>query len=142
MIQCNISSYIADRFPRLAMLQRDHTFDLRDGDPPCGIPAIALPDRRTCEQCGVRFFNHINSVVYILSPESFFNAVETAYSGRDTPPSVQVTIQLVVALMNGSLESFELARMQMESVIEESSLESVQAMMLMVRDKFNCDGSG
>lgn len=124
------------------MLQQNHTLDLRDGEPLCGVPAITLPDRRTCERCGVTFFSHINSVVYILSPETFFNAVETAYSGRDASPSVQATIHLIVALVNGSSENFELARMQMESVIEEGSLESVQAMMLMVRDKSTCDESG
>ncbi|KAH6981589.1 hypothetical protein BKA56DRAFT_584162 [Ilyonectria sp. MPI-CAGE-AT-0026] len=139
VLQHKVSSCIAERFPRLALLQREHTLDLRDGEPLWSVPAIALPDKRTCEQCGVTFFSHINSVVFILSPEKFFNAVDMAYSGRDTTSSVQAIIHLIVALINGSSENFELARMQMEGVIEEGSLESVQALMLMAlyRQKHN-----
>ncbi|KAK2605788.1 hypothetical protein N8I77_008602 [Diaporthe amygdali] len=131
VLNSRISSCIPDNFPRLSMLQRETTIDLSDGQPLWAIPAIALPPRKLSEQCGVTFFTQINSVLYILSPEKFFNSVEAAYSGRDTPTSTQAIIHLVVALANRSPENFETARMQMESVLEEGSLESVQAMMLM-----------
>lgn len=131
---------MGDRFPRLSLLQQDGRFDLCDGEPLFGVPPIALPDRRTCERCGVTFFNHINSVVYILTPEKFFNSVEAIYSGRDITPSAQATIHLIVALVDSCSESFEIARMQMESVMEEGSLESIQAIMLMVRQRSPCHG--
>lgn len=134
-MQSKISSCIGDRFPKLAMLQQDQKIDLLDGRPMAGLPAIWLPDRKTCEQCGLTFLRSVNSVIYFFSPETFFNLLEMVYSGANTPLSVQVIIHLVVALVDDSTESFEYARMQMESVIEEGSLASVQAIMLMVRDQ-------
>lgn len=117
------------------MLQQDQRVDLLDGRPVAGLPAIGLPDRKTCEQCGLTFLSSVNSVIYFFSPETLFNTLDMVYSGVNTPLSVQVIIHLIVALMNKSTENFEYARMQMESVIEEGSLASVQAIMLMVRDK-------
>lgn len=134
-MQSKISSYIGDRFPKLAMLQQDQRHDLLDGRPLAGLPAIGLPDRKTCEKCGLTFLRSVNSVIYFFSPETFFNSLEMVYNGGSTPLSIQVIIHLVVALVNDSIESFEYARMQMESVIEEGSLASVQAIMLMVRDE-------
>lgn len=134
VVQSKISSCIGNRFPKLAMLQQDQRVDLLDGRPLAGLPAIGLPDRKTCEQCGLTFLRSVNSVIYFFSPETFFNSLEMVYSGGNTPLSVQVIVHLVIALVNDSTESFEYARMQMESVIEEGSLASVQAIMLMVRD--------
>lgn len=134
VVQSKIGSYIGDRFPKLARLQQDQRVDLLDGRPIAGLPAIGLPDKKTCEQCGLTFLSAVNSVIYFFSPETFFNTLEMVYSGINTPLSVQVIIHLIVALINKSTENFEYARMQMESVIEEGSLASVQAIMLMVRD--------
>ncbi|KAG6353688.1 hypothetical protein INS49_005397 [Diaporthe citri] len=131
VVQSKISSCIGDRSPKLAMLQ-DQRVDLLDGRPLAGLPAIGLPDRKTCEQCGLAFLRSVNSVIYFFIPETFFNSLEMIYSGGNTPLSVQVIIHLIVALVvNCSTESFEYARMHMESVIEEGSLASVQTIMLM-----------
>ncbi|USP79375.1 hypothetical protein yc1106_06649 [Curvularia clavata] len=137
VLKSRVCSQIPDKFWRLVLLQRENNVDLRDGQPIPAVPVTALPPRRLCEQCGVAFLSQINSVVYILSPEQFFNALETAYRDESTTASTQVIIHLIVALMSNSSDSFQRARLQMETVLEEGSLHSIQAMMLMCLYRLN-----
>ena len=121
-------------------MQQNPTVDLRDGmpipPPSLGLssgPLVGLPSRKVCERCCVTFLSQINSLVYIISPEKLFEAVDGVYSGRDHSLSVQAMIGLVVALVDDSPEHSLAAPVQMEAVIEQGSIESVQAIILMVR---------
>ena len=79
------------------------------------------------------FLNQINNIVYIVSPEKLLDAVDGVYSGRNQSLSVQTMISLVVALVDDSSQHTMVASIQMEAVIEQGSIESVQAIILMVR---------
>jgi hypothetical protein len=114
-------------------LLQQEPIDLRDGEPISSVAPTELPDRRKCEQCITQFFREINSVVYILSREKLFNDVEQVYqTGTKCTPSMKTMIHLVVAIMTNSKEQFEFARAQMDNVIEEGSIESIQVIILMV----------
>lgn len=135
-LRSKVSLRITNRFPQLALLQQDPTLDLCDGTP---IPppslglSVGLPCRKVCERCCVTFLNQINNIVYIVSPEKLLDAVDGVYSGRNQSLSVQTMISLVVALVDDSSQHTMVASIQMEAVIEQGSIESVQAIILMVR---------
>lgn len=95
--------------------------------------AAYLPDRVALEHAAVAFFKDINSVIYILDQEKFQIWVDDVYSGREVCTSILVIVYLVMALCGDKSSSFETARSYMDDVIEESSIDSVRAIMLMVR---------
>ncbi|KAJ5513431.1 hypothetical protein N7463_002983 [Penicillium fimorum] len=90
-----------------------------------------LPDRKALDQAAVRFFAEINSVIYILDQDRFHHWIDDIYGGKGVRASVLVILYLVMALCGDEDPSFHIARSYMDDVIEESSLESVRAIMLM-----------
>lgn len=91
-----------------------------------------LPNRKALDQAAVRFFSEINSVIYILDQDRFHLWLDDVYGGNGVRASVLVILYLVMALCGDEDPSFHIARSYMDDVIEESSLESVRAIMLMV----------
>ncbi|KAL2875665.1 hypothetical protein SGCOL_009128 [Colletotrichum sp. CLE4] len=134
VLQSQVSLCITRSFPRLAALQPSGTFDLRDGEPLSRKPDAALPDRKTCERCSLVFLRFINCVFYVLSPEKLFDAIVRAHGNADVSVPIQATIHLIVALIDDDAHHFELASKKMESVVEEGSIESIQAISIMVSD--------
>lgn len=92
-----------------------------------------LPDRKALDQAAVRFFAEINSVIYILDQDRFYHWFDDVYGGKEVRASVLVILYLVMALCGDEEPSFQISRSYIDDVIEESSLESVRAIMLMVR---------
>lgn len=92
-----------------------------------------LPNRKSLDQAAVKFFAEINSVIYILEQDRFHLWIDDVYSGKGVRASVLVIMYMVMALCGDENPSFGIARSYMDDVIEESSLESVRAIMLMVR---------
>lgn len=92
-----------------------------------------LPDRAALEQAAMTFFRDINSVIFILDQEKFYAWLDEVYSEQDVSTSILAIVYLVMALLGDETSSFEIARSYMNDVIEESSLNSVRAIMLMVR---------
>ena len=136
-LRSKVSSYITGRFPQLALLQQDPTLDLRDDTPipPSMGLSVGLPGRNACERCCVTFLCQINSLAFIVSPEKLFDAVDSVYTGRNHNPSVQAMVGLVVDLVNDAPPHAMVAQVQTDTVIEEGSIESVQALVLMVSCK-------
>jgi hypothetical protein len=91
-----------------------------------------LPDRAALEQAAMTFFRDINSVIFILDQEKFYAWLDEVYSEQDVSTSILAIVYLVMALCGDETSSFEIARSYMNDVIEESSLNSVRAIMLMV----------
>ncbi|KAK1725193.1 uncharacterized protein BDZ83DRAFT_314849 [Colletotrichum acutatum] len=135
VLQSKVSLCITRSFPRLAALQPSGTFDLREGEPLSNKPDAALPDRKTCERCSVVFLRFINCVFYVLGPERLFDTILRAHGNVDVSVSTQAMIQLIVALIDDDPHHFELASKKMESVIEEGSIESIQAIIVMAKEK-------
>ncbi|KAJ5959573.1 uncharacterized protein N7479_006723 [Penicillium vulpinum] len=90
-----------------------------------------LPNRKALDQAAMRFFAEINSVIYILDQDRFHHWLDDVYSGKGVRASVLVILYLVMALCGDEDPSFHIARSSMDDVIQESSLESVRALMLM-----------
>ncbi|KFY72128.1 hypothetical protein V499_07699 [Pseudogymnoascus sp. VKM F-103] len=90
-----------------------------------------LPDRAALEQAAMTFFRDINSVIFILDQEKFYAWLDEVYSEQDVSTSILAIVYLVMALCGDETSSFEIARSYMNNVIEESSLDSVRAIMLM-----------
>ncbi|QKX54960.1 uncharacterized protein TRUGW13939_02050 [Talaromyces rugulosus] len=90
-----------------------------------------LPDRKALDQAAVKFFAEINSVIYIIDQDRFHLWLDDVYGGKGVCASVLVILYLVMALCGHKDPSFDIARSYMDNVIEESSLESVRAIMLM-----------
>lgn len=117
----------------LSPFQENEPAPLFDGQViPCRN-ADYLPDRKALDQAAVTFFSEINSVIYILDQDRFHHWIDDIYGGRRVRASVLVILYLVMALCGDDPPSFHIARSYMDDVIEESSLESVRAIMLMVR---------
>jgi hypothetical protein len=95
--------------------------------------SVGLPCRKECERRGITFLRQINNLAYIISPEKLFDAIDSVYTGRNQSPSVQAMVGLVVALVDDAPQHVMAAPVQMETVIEEGSIGSVQALILMVR---------
>ncbi|KAK1474763.1 hypothetical protein CCUS01_05388 [Colletotrichum cuscutae] len=131
VLQSKVSLCITRSFPRLAALQPSGTFDLREGEPLSNKQDAALPDRKTCERCSVVFLRFVNCVFYVLGPEKLFDAIVRAHGYAEVSVSTQAMIQLIVALIDDDPHHFELASKKMESVIEEGSVESIQAIIVM-----------
>ncbi|CAI7640081.1 unnamed protein product [Penicillium glandicola] len=90
-----------------------------------------LPDRQALDQAAVKFFAEINSVIYILDQDRFYHWLDEVYGGKGLRASVLAILYLVMALCGDEEPSFHISRSYMDDVIEESSLESVRAIMLM-----------
>ncbi|OBT65060.1 hypothetical protein VE03_05240 [Pseudogymnoascus sp. 23342-1-I1] len=90
-----------------------------------------LPDRAALERAAVLFFRDINSVIFILDQEKFYVWLDDVYGEQDVSTSILVIVYLVMALCGDEASSFEIARSYINDVIEESSLNSVRAIMLM-----------
>ncbi|KAK3897407.1 fungal-specific transcription factor domain-containing protein [Staphylotrichum tortipilum] len=132
-LRSKVSSFITDRFPQLAVLQQDPTLDLGDDWPiPTSLGlSVGLPPRNVCERSSATFLSQINSLTYIVSPEKLFDFIDSVYTGRNQNPSVHAMVSLVVDLVNDSPPHTMVAQVQMETLIEEGSVESVQALILM-----------
>ncbi len=134
-LRSKVSLCITDRFSQLALAQHGPTFDLRDGTaiPPSLGLSVGLPSRNVCERCSVIFLSQSNSLTYIVSPEKLFDAIDSVYTARNQSPSIHALVVLIVALVNDSPQYDIVSPLQMDPVIEEGSIESVQALILMVR---------
>ncbi|KAL1604871.1 hypothetical protein SLS60_004411 [Paraconiothyrium brasiliense] len=93
---------------------------------------VQLPDRRALEQASEVFFAEINCIIYVLNQDRFFSSFDRIYDLQGPhQASTLATVHLIIALAQGSSESFETACLQTDAIIEEGTQESVEAFMLM-----------
>ncbi|KGO47904.1 Transcription factor, fungi [Penicillium expansum] len=115
----------------LSPFEENETPPLFDGQVISYRNADYLPDRKALDQAAMQFFAEINSVIYILDQDRFHLWIDDVYGGRGVRASVLVILYLVMALCGEEDPSFHIARPYIDDLIEESSLESVRAIMLM-----------
>lgn len=132
-LNAKIISHMSKDVGGLSPFEENETPPLFDGQVISYRNADYLPDRKALDQAAMRFFAEINSVIYILDQDRFHLWIDDVYGGRGVRASVLVILYLVMALCGEEDPSFHIARSYMDDVIEESSLESVRAIMLMVR---------
>ncbi|OQE38902.1 hypothetical protein PENCOP_c007G00122 [Penicillium coprophilum] len=130
-LNAKIISHLSKDTRGLSPFKHNATPSLFDGQVISYRNADYLPNRKALDQAAVRFFSEINSVIYILDQDRFHLWVDDVYGGNGVRASVLVILYLVMALCGDEDPSFHMARCYMDDVIEESSLESVRAIMLM-----------
>lgn len=126
-------SHLSKDASGLSPFEENEPPSLFDGQVTSYQNADYLPNRKALDQAAVKFFAEINSVIYILDQYRFHLWLDDVYGGKGVCASVLVILYLVMALCGDKDPSFDIARSYMDNVIEESSLESVRAIMLMVR---------
>ena len=95
-----------------------------------------LPPRTEFEQASQKFFAELNCVTYILSYEQFQSHMIRAFDQRNqVSHSVFMLLNLIVAFNDEMYEQyFSKACEHLEYVLEEGTVASVEALMLLVSD--------
>lgn len=79
------------------------------------------------------FFAEINNVIYVLKYEKFQTYLHIIYTPQATTTNAILAILYLITSLNGAEpELFRVACLHGNASMEEGSLESVQALMLMV----------
>ncbi|KAF7529729.1 hypothetical protein PCG10_006059 [Penicillium crustosum] len=130
-LNAKIISHMSKDTDGLSPFEENESPPLFDGQVISYRNADYLPNRKSLDQAAVKFFAEINSVIYILEQDRFHLWIDDVYSGKGVRASVLVIMYMVMALCGDENPSFGIARSYMDDVIEESSLESVRAIMLM-----------
>ncbi|KAF7185206.1 Helicase-like transcription factor [Pseudocercospora fuligena] len=109
--------------------------DTTDGSVPKVRMPNVLPDVESLERAVAKFFSEINSTLYIMVPEAFGRIVEGLYTRRFAASNACMTIVLAIyALMADSASSwFHQACLYLDLIILEGSLESIQAIMILMQ---------
>lgn len=100
-----------------------------------------LPPRDLVERALIAFFSEVNNVVFVLDFEEFEETIAHLYDSK-LPSSAAGVMGLLamVALMERSESSFDAAYRYFDQTLVERSLESVQAIMLLVSELFRISG--
>ena len=92
-----------------------------------------FPSRADFEQASTRFFAEINAVNYILSYEVFHTYMFNVYTQKCPLSHAVFMILCLILVFDGNHEEyFSKACQHFDHTLEEGSLESVQALMLIV----------
>lgn len=95
-------------------------------------PTDILP-RHLIEQAAVRFFAEVNSVIYVLSQREFSQLINNIYFSQEAERvSTWALVMLIYALGAKNKQAFERACFHLDGIIEEGSIESVKAILLIV----------
>lgn len=85
------------------------------------------------DEAASKFFSEVNNIVFVLSFEQFEDTVERLYDLNQPSSNASVaSILAMVALVDGSDDSFQHSYRYFDQAVAEASLESVQAIMLFV----------
>ncbi|KAJ9644294.1 hypothetical protein H2204_001645 [Knufia peltigerae] len=105
---------------------------LFDGVPKSLVSPVNLPARAIVSQAATAFFAEINNIIYVLSYERFQIDLEKVYSFRPATTNAKLAIiHLMVSLIDPDADLFSFATRFGNASIEEGTLESVQALMIM-----------
>lgn len=114
---------------------------LFDGVPQSLVSPLNLPAQAMVSKAATAFFAEINNIIYVLSFERFQIDLEKVYSLRPATTNAKLAIiYLMVALKDPDPDSFSFATRYGNASIEEGTLESVQALMIMVPAPPPCGG--
>lgn len=106
---------------------------LFDGVPQSLVSPLNLPVRAMVSKAATAFFAEINNIIYVLSFERFQIDLEKVYSLRPATTNAKLAvIYLMVALKDPDPDILSSATRYGNASIEEGTLESVQALMIMV----------
>ncbi|KAH7131735.1 fungal-specific transcription factor domain-containing protein [Dactylonectria estremocensis] len=105
----------------------------RDGQPIAKVHPQNLPDRKSIDEATTRFFTEVNVGTYIMDYGEFLALLENSYHLCLPLSNASVmAIHLVFALCQNSENSFITANQYFTKAITEGTLESIQALMLLV----------
>ena len=100
---------------------------------PVEPPNEPLPPRAQIEEAAINFFAEVNSIVYIMTFEGFQQCLESIYGPKGSCSNAAFGVVYTLAsLFPGGDHAFSQASHYIRLAIEEGSIETVQALMLMV----------
>lgn len=114
-------------------LRRECRRGFADGRPIEAVIRRPLPDRSRVEKAIMNFIE-VNCVVFVASYETLLGTVERLYSSTDKANHSSVaTVLALVALTESADQVYHEACQYLEPVLAECTVESVQAIILLVR---------
>lgn len=133
-----------DKIPPLLKVSPPATMSTLSFPPSPGSPSELVPPEKLLTACADRFFEQVHCFYWLYSSEYFYTRLETTYSGDITRLSGSwlCSLQSLVALVGPSeaslgdgqrvTESLEKAKALVPRVCDESDLDSIRALILLV----------
>lgn len=109
----------------------------RDGQLIAKVCPENLPDRKSMDEATTRFFTEVNVGTYIMDYDEFLALLESSYNLHLPLSNASImAIHLVFALCQESEDSFTTANQYYTKALTEGTLESLQALMLLVSSRY------